>query len=93
MFPYPSGEVEHRPTLPQFPLLKMRMVSNTFDPFTFYLLLPGAGVGKDTEACPEALLLRDLNLRPPWEAVGNGASSQRTQKQQATAFSWEKVPQ
>jgi hypothetical protein len=25
----------------------MRMASSTFDPFTFYLLLPGAEVGKD----------------------------------------------
>lgn len=42
--------------------LKMRMVSNTSDPFTFYLLLPGVGVGEDPEGCPGAPLLRDLNI-------------------------------
>lgn len=40
----------------------MRMVSNTFDPLTFYLILPGVGVGKATEACRGAPVLRGLNM-------------------------------
>lgn len=70
----------------------MKMASNPFGPFTFYLLLPGFGVGKDIEACPEAPLLRELNISHG-SSVGLGASSQRRQKQQDTALSWKEVPQ